>query len=175
MGGTGSFVVREMRHMLPPTVFFAVSFNVLVLTVALFSDGRFASLPTHMTATVAALLCGKAVLIADRLPFFNRYPDRPLAWNVAWKAALYVLVTLVVRLLERLLGAATADAGFAAGLAEEAAAFDWARFCAVQLWLVLLFLAYAAAGELIGQMGRERVMRMFFGPMPASGDAAGPT
>jgi len=41
--------------------------------------------------------------VADKLPFFNRYPHKPLIWNAGWKAGLYVLVALVFRLLEKLL------------------------------------------------------------------------
>jgi hypothetical protein len=33
---------------------------------------------------LAALILGKAVLIADLLPFINRYPDKPLVYNVVW-------------------------------------------------------------------------------------------
>ncbi len=166
MAKPAQFLVGEIRHMLPPTIFFLVSFNLIVLTVALLSEGGGASLASHAGASVAALLCGKAVLIADKLPFFNRYPDRPLAWNVAWKAGLYVLVTLLFRLLEAVLSAATGDYGLAGGLEREAAEFSWARFAAIQLWLVILFVAYTAFGELVGQIGRARMLAMFFGPMP---------
>ncbi|MCB1354117.1 MAG: hypothetical protein KDK03_15425 [Rhodobacteraceae bacterium] len=159
------FVVREFRHMLPPTIFFIVCFNVLVLTVALLAHGSGGELPTYAAATVAALVCGKAVLVADKLPFFNRYPHKPLIWNAGWKAGLYVLVALVFRLLEKLLAAATNDYGFAAGLHEEAAHFVWARFWVVQIWLLLLFLGYSAFRELIGELGRGRIMAMFFGPV----------
>jgi hypothetical protein len=162
---TMAFILREVRHALPPTLFFLVSFNIIVLTVALLTAGTAAPITIHASATVAALVCGKAVLVADRLPFFNRYPDRPLIWNAGWKAGLYVLVTLVFRLLERLLAAATNEYGFAAGVQEEVSHFSWPRFWAVQIWLVLLFLGYSAFRELVGELGRTRITAMFFGPL----------
>jgi hypothetical protein len=163
------FILREVRHALPPTLFFVASFNIIVLTVALLTAGTAAPVATHASATVAALVCGKAVLVADKLPFFNRYPDKPLIWNAAWKAGLYVVVSLVFRFFERLLAATTNDYGFATGLQEEAADFVWARFWAVQIWLVLLFLGYSAFRELVGELGRKRIMAMFFGPMAGPG------
>jgi hypothetical protein len=166
-------VVRELTQMLPPVVFFAISFNVLVLTVALLSQGTAASLPSHAGATVAALVCGKAVLVADMLPFFNRYPEKPLIWNAAWKAGLYVLIALCFRLLERLIAAGTGEYGLGAGVEAELAAFSWPRFWAVQIWLGILFFGYAGFRELIGVVGRERVARAFFGPVAPAGAAPG--
>ena len=158
-------LVREFYHLLPPTLFFLVSFNVIVLTVELIAPGTGPSLANHAAAIVAALVCGKAVLIADAMPFFNRYPEKPLIWNTAWKAALYIAVTLVLRLAEKLLSAATGDYGFASGLEREVAAFEWSRFWAIQLWLAILFVAYAGFGELVREIGRDRIIRMFFGPV----------
>ncbi|WP_424932194.1 hypothetical protein [Amaricoccus macauensis] len=159
------FIIREFRHVLPPTIFFVVSFNILVLSVALIARGEGGDLPTYAAATVAALICGKAVLVADKLPFFNRYPEKPLIWNAAWKAGLYVLVTILFRLAEAMLSAATGEYGFAAGMQHEVAEFSWARFWAVQLWLVLLFFGYSAFRELVDELGRERIIGMYFGPV----------
>ncbi len=168
MTASQSFVVREFKHMLPPTVFFVISFNVIALTVALLSRGHAADVSVHVAATLAGMVCGKAVLVADKLPFFNRYPEKPLIWNTAWKTALYMVVTLCFRLIEKLVAAATSDYGFSAGLEEEAAHFEWARFWAVQLWLAILFFAYSGFGEFIGAVGRDKVLRMFLGPIDRS-------
>jgi hypothetical protein len=171
---TRDFIVRELHHMLPPTVFFLISFNVIVLTIALISDGTAASLPSHAAASLAALVCGKAVLIADAMPFFNRYPEKPLIWNTAWKAALYLAVTLILRLAEKLISAATGEYGFASGVEHEVAGFEWPRFWAVQLWLAILFLAYAGFGELTRELGRTRIIQMFFGPASRQAAETGP-
>jgi hypothetical protein len=32
---------------------------------------------------IAALILGKSVLISDMLPFINRFPERPLVYNIA--------------------------------------------------------------------------------------------
>jgi hypothetical protein len=64
---------------------------------------------------VAALILGKAVLIADMLPMINRFPDRPLIYNVAWKIMIYLLVSFVVHYLERLIDFRRQTGGFVAG------------------------------------------------------------
>jgi hypothetical protein len=39
----------------------------------------------------------------------------------------------------------------------------WPRFWYVQIWLAVLFLMYSAIRELIRVLGRDRMVRMFFG------------
>ena len=38
-----------------------------------------------------------AVLIADMLPFINRFPHRPLIYNVAWKTVIYFVISAVIQ------------------------------------------------------------------------------
>ena len=158
---------HEFKKILPPTLFFMVCFNLIVLTVALMSEQRGHSLVDHATATMAGLLVGKAVLVSDMLPFFNRYPSHPLIYNTVWKALLYFAVTFLFRLAERLIGAATNEYGFSAGIAEEVGHFDWPTFWAVQLWLAILFLIYTGTREAINAIGGKRVYEMFFVTPPA--------
>ena len=44
----------------------------------------------------SALILGQAVQLWTLLPFINRYPDKPLIYNVAWKTTIYVLVSLLI-------------------------------------------------------------------------------
>jgi hypothetical protein len=167
-----STIRHELREMLPPTLFFLIAFNLLALTVTLVSETAGIDPVTHAAASIGALIVGKSVLIADHLPFVNRYPERPLIWNTVWKAAIYFMVTAAVRVAEALISAATDAYGFRAGLAHEVATIDWGRFWAVQLWLAVLFLVYTAFRELSRAVGRGRVGAMFFGPLPAPPEPA---
>ena len=135
---------------------------MLALTIALMSPDGTVSVVSHSKATLGALIVGKAVLVADKLPFFNRYPEKPLIWNTVWKTLLYIAITALFRIAEVLLSAATDDYGFAAGVAEHAEHFNWARFAAVQMWLTILFFVYTGFRELAGQVGPERMRAMFF-------------
>src|SRR6266581_2811270 len=49
-----------------------------------------------VSVAVAALILGKAVLIADMLPMINRFPNKPLIYNVAWKTLIYLLVATLI-------------------------------------------------------------------------------
>ena len=60
-----AFVIKELRELLPPMVFFAVSFNLIVLTTDLILADYRASLGNFMVATMAALVVRKSVLVAN--------------------------------------------------------------------------------------------------------------
>src|SRR5215475_3568768 len=93
---------EEMRAVLPPTIFFFMTLNIVALIRVLMLKGTGIAVTTPLQATVAALILGKAVLIADHLSLINRYPYKPLAYNVAWKTVIYILVATLIHFLERL-------------------------------------------------------------------------
>jgi hypothetical protein len=94
---------REFYEVLPPTIFFFVAFHIVVLDRILLLRQYGLSLSSVAGATVAALLVAKIVLITDKFPFVNRFPDKPLIFNVVWKTAIYVGASLVVHYLEHLI------------------------------------------------------------------------
>jgi len=93
---------EEIKALLPPTIFFFVALHLVALIRVLMLKGTRIAVSTPLQVTVAALILGKAVLVADLLPFINRYPDKPLIYNVAWKTTIYVLVAMLVHYIERL-------------------------------------------------------------------------
>lgn len=58
-------------------MFFAVSFNLIVLTNDLILADYRASFGNFMVATMAALVVGKAVLVANATPFLRRFDTAP--------------------------------------------------------------------------------------------------
>ena len=79
-----AFIIREITAALPAIVFFAVGFNLIVLTTQLILDDYEAQFAGFMVATAAALLVGKAVLVAKLLPFFRRFDN---AWFIISRSA----------------------------------------------------------------------------------------
>jgi hypothetical protein len=73
-----AFVIKELREILPPTVFFAVSFYLIVLTTDLILADYRASFGSFMVATMATLVVGKAVQVANVTPFLRRFDTAPM-------------------------------------------------------------------------------------------------
>jgi hypothetical protein len=64
----------EFFALLPPTIFFFIALHVVAFVHVLMLKGIGISPMTTVSIAVAALILGKAVLIADLLPFINRFP-----------------------------------------------------------------------------------------------------
>ena len=76
--GLLAFIIKELKEMLPPTVFFAVGFNLIVLTTNLLLADYLATFGSFIVATTTALVVGKAVLVAHTIPFLRRFDMAPL-------------------------------------------------------------------------------------------------
>ncbi len=158
-------IKEEIKALLPPTIFFFIALHLIALVRVLMLKGTGIALGTSASVTVAALILGKAVLLADLLPFINRYPDKPLAYNVAWKTTVYVLVSMLVHYLERLVEFWRKAGGFIAGNEQLLAEIVWPHFWAIQILLVVLILTYCTMRELVRVIGGEKVRQIFFGPL----------
>jgi len=163
-------IKEEIGALLPPTIFFFVALHLVALIRVLMLKGTGIALGTSTSVTVAALILGKAVLVADLLPFINRYPDKPLAYNVAWKTTVYVLVSMLVHYLERLVDFWRETGGFVLGNQKLLAEIVWPHFWAIQILLVVLILTYCTMRELVRVIGGDKVRRIFFGPLPKTRD-----
>src|SRR5947207_14837150 len=121
---------------------------------------------SSISIAVAALILGKAVLIADLLPLINRFPHKPLIYNIAWKTVIYLLLSAVIHYLERLIDFWRETGGFVTGNQKLLAEIVWPHFWAIQSILFVLIAMYCTVHELVRVIGKEKVLRIFFGPMP---------
>ena len=96
----GAFVLHEFLEMLPPTIFFFIGFNLIVLTTNLILADYSVAFGNFMLATTAALVVGKAVLVADEMPFLGRYDRAPLLLPILFKTLVYWAFVFIARLLE---------------------------------------------------------------------------
>ncbi len=163
MGKIAASLKHEIVEVIPPTIFFFVAFHVIAVTRALMLEEYGITVASFTAATIGALIVAKVILLADLLPFVNRYPDKPLIYNVAWKTLIYVLAALLVRYVEHLISFARQHDNLLEANRHLLAELVWPHFWAVQIWLVLLLFLYCAFREIIRLVGAERVRQIFFG------------
>jgi hypothetical protein len=165
--GVGARILHEAREAVPPTLFFFVGFNFIVLTTNLLLADYGAAVFNFMVATLAALVVGKAVLVANAMPYIRHYDRAPLIRPILFKTAFYAVIVFLARLLERFVHYSVVErhspADFPAYLMT---AFSWDRFAAVNLWICVLFLIYVTASEVARLFGREELWRLFFTSRP---------
>jgi len=158
---------KEFFELLPPTIFFFVALHIVAFVRVLMLKGTGISPLSTMSIAVAALILGKAVLVADMLPMINRFPHKPLIYNITWKTVIYLLISAVIHYLERLIDFWRQAGGFLAGNQRLLAEIVWPHFWAIQIILFVLIAMYCTIHELVRVFGKEKVVRIFFGPMPA--------
>src|SRR5438128_12575600 len=157
---------KEFFELLPPTIFFFVALHIVMFIRVLMLEGTGLKPSSSVSIAVASLILGKAVLIADMLPLINRFPNKPLIYNVSWKTLIYLLMSALIHYLERLIDFWRQADGFVAGNQKLLAEIVWPHFWAIQIILLVMIAMYCTMHELVRVIGREKVLRIFFGPMP---------
>jgi hypothetical protein len=161
-------IKEEFLAILPPTIFFFVALHIVAIVRSLMIRGTGITAVSSFSVTIAALILGKSVLIADMLPAINRFPRKPLAYNVLWKTLIYMLVAAVVHYLENLIDFWRKAGGLVAGNKQLLAEIVWPHFLAVEVVLLVLILNYVTIRELVRVIGAANLKRMFFGPIPTT-------
>ena len=160
--GLLAFIIKQFREVLPPTLFFAIGFNLIVLTTQLFLADYLIHFADFMLVTLSALVVGKSVLVANALPFFRRFDTAPIVQPVLFKTIIYCAVVFVVRFFEKL-GKYWFAGGTFSGIPEYVEThFSWNRFVAIQIWIFILFLIYTLGAELNSLFGNGELLKILF-------------
>jgi hypothetical protein len=135
MSSTSAKIKEEIYALIPPMIFFFIALNIIALIRALMLKGTGIAPSTPLAIALAALILAKAVLLADLMPVINRYPQKPLIYNVLWKTLLYSLERIV-----------------------------WAHFWAIEIIIVVLVFNYCLLTEVSSAMGPKKLWQMVLGP-----------
>jgi len=155
-----SFLKKEFFSVLPPVIYFFVSFNIIGITTSILLKEYSASATLHLTPTINALIIGKVVLVVDEIKYVRWFDSKPLAYPVFFRSVIYTLCIFLFIVLEHW------------ALSEE---IHWLRTAISQFWIFVLFLVYFAFKGLIVAFGLSRrdLLRVFFRERPAGDAPAG--
>ncbi len=160
-------ILKTLKHeillVIPPTVFFFITFCLLIATQRLIDREYGIPLTGFGNAAIGALIVAKVVLVVDNFRFVNRFPDKPLIYNVVWKTGIYLVVTLLVRYVEHLVPFLSQFGNFAEANGHLWEEVVWPHFWLIEMWLIVLFFVYCSLRELIRVIGRQEFAAMFLG------------
>jgi len=164
----GGFFLHEFREMLPPTIFFFIGFNLIVLTTNLILADYSVAFGNFMLATAAALVVGKSVLVANAMAVLRRYDRGPVIEPILFKTVFYWAIVFIARLLEHFIRFWLIEHNpISEFWPHMAATFSWHRFAAIQIWILVLFLIYVTASELNHLFGDGELRRILFTHRPS--------
>jgi hypothetical protein len=149
----------------PPNYLFFIAFMLITVTQRLILREYGVPLTGFAAAIIGALLVGKVVLLTDKLAFVDKFPNpkHPLIYNIVWKSSIYFIATLLFRYVEHLIPLLREHEDFMIANQHLLTEIIWAHFWLIQMWLVVLFFLYCTIRELVRAIGREEIMRLFFG------------
>ncbi len=150
-------------EILPPMIFFFIAFSLILATKRLMLSEYGIPWTGFGEAVIGALLVGKVVLIVDKLPFVNRFPEKPLIYNTLWKSLIYFLSALLIHYLMQVIPLLIKHESLMEASKHLFDGIVWSRFWLIQMWLTVLFIIYCAMRELIRVVGRDKFVHMFFG------------
>jgi len=164
----GGRLLREVREAVLATLYFFIGFHLIVLTTNLLVAEYLVAVSNFMLVTIGALVVGKAVLVANKLPLIRHYDRYPMIWPILFKTGIYWVVVCLVRLLERLVDFSVVGRSplseFPSYLI---ATFSWHRFVAISIWILVLFLIYVTATEFSHLFGSGEISRLLFRRRPS--------
>lgn len=153
---------------MPPTIFFFVGFNFIVLTTNLLVSAYAVAVSNFMLATLSALVVGKAVITANAIPFLKLFDRAPLIQPILFKTAVYWVAVFFARLAERFLHFSVIEGNQPGDFATHlVSSFSWHRFIAISLWILVLFLIYVTAAEFGQLFGPAEMRRLLFAHRPS--------
>ena len=162
MSTLGQKVKHELDELIPVTLFFFAAFQLLALTDALILKQYGIRVSIFVTATIGALVAAKVVVITDHFALINRFPEKPLIYNVVWKTLVYFAGWLLIRYAEHAIHFWRATGSFSEANRRLFSEIVWPHFWGVQLWMFILLLGFCAFRELVRAQGRERMLALFF-------------
>jgi hypothetical protein len=162
MGKIGAVVVKEIREALPATLFFLFLFHMLALTRAVsLNDYSFAAVRA-VSATVAALIVAKAILVVEALPLSVLHARR--RWvAVLSKTLLYGIVVLIFKVVEEAIPLISKHAGLISAMDAMLRDVSWPLFIVSALWVAGGLLLYCVAAEMVAVVGPRAVREIFLG------------
>jgi len=156
----GAFVMAKSVKVLPTIIFFAIGFNLVVFSTNLILSDHFLQFGSFIVATLASLVVGMAVLVAETMPFFRRFESAPLILPVLFKTCVYTLLVFIARLIGAYIHYMINERrliGFLSFMYEQFSSVGtpstphlpgWHRFAFIQLWIFVMFSIYTTGAEL---------------------------
>jgi hypothetical protein len=158
----GGEIRKDILKILPAFLFFFFMFHILAVTRALMLKEYGIQAHVPAVAFLGALIISKAIFIAEKIPFLNICPGRPLIITVLLKTVTFNGVTFLFRFIEELSRQTLKHGGFSPALEQLKTDVVWPVFWSSEIWVTVLLFFYCAAVELIRAVGAEKTKAIFF-------------
>lgn len=153
---------HELKGATVPIVYFFVMFHLVSFTNALLLESYEITPGRAALATIGALVAGKAIIVANKMPFLNIFSHKPLVFGVMWRSLVYGVFVALFFASEQVISSLV-EGGGVAGALEQAKNVSLRHVAANGIWLSLCMLLYNAFAELDRMLGKGALRKAFLG------------
>lgn len=156
-------VHKKMVHVIPAIIYFFIAFSLINLTLGLMLGLKHYELFPYFKIALLAIVVGKLLLIIDCLPFINRFPNKPLIYNIVWRMIIYNIAAILFRTSDLFFRLLYDIHGFTDVVQQIEIHVLKTTFWAAQMWIFMVFLGYIIFTEFARALGSKKMKEMLFG------------
>ncbi|MEY4668400.1 MAG: hypothetical protein RL518_1099 [Pseudomonadota bacterium] len=161
---------RELRQIVNPVIFLFCMFEIVALTNWLLLES-YSITPTHtFFAVIGALLGGKAIFVANQLPFLRIVQGKPVLLSVLWRSFVYALFCALFLAMEHVASGLLRHEEPLRSLGLLTSRLSLAHIAANAIWLFIALMLYNSYVEIDRHLGVGTLRRIFL--TPAKGERA---
>lgn len=156
-----SALARDLREVAYPVVFLFCMFELVALTNALLLES-YKMTPTHsLFAAVGALIGGKAILVANKIPALHLFESQAVIVTVLWRSFLYAIFCALFLCSEHIITGAFREEGPITSLEHLTQQLSWDHVAANVIWLFVSLMLYNSYVEVDRHLGKGTLRRVF--------------
>lgn len=159
-------LIHELREVVNPVIFLFCMFELVAITNWLLLES-YSITPAHTVfAAVGALIGGKAILIANKLPYLHIFQGWPVLISVLWRSFVYAVFCVLFLCVEHILTGLWAHEGPLVSLGALSSRLPIAHVAANAIWLFVALMLYNSYVEVDRHLGAGTLRRIFLGSAP---------
>jgi len=157
-------IKEEIITIIPTLIYFCIAFNLIYFTNGIALPSGTVRNFNYLTVTLFSLVVGKVLIVVNYFSFINAFPNKPLIYNITWQFCIYTFCVVLAWSIEELIELSIRYDNIHDAYQQLKDDFISPLFWSTIVWLILVFLIYIIFNEFVRAIGKEKVLRMVFGP-----------
>lgn len=153
---------KEFLELLPPFIFFAFVFHIMMLVESLMAKASGFSYSATTTALIGAVLVSKSILIVDALPMLKFKEGKKIIYPMTWRVFFYIIIVVIFQFIEELIPLFSESDSFSDAVTLLFTKIKWDHFWAVHIVLFLFLVIYTMVNAVIDILGAKKFLAIFF-------------
>jgi hypothetical protein len=159
-------LANDLREIVKPVIFLFCMFQLVALTNWLLLES-YSITPTHTVfAAVGALFGGKAILVANKLPYLHIFQGRPVLISVVWRSVIYAFFCALFLCSEHIVSGLLHHEGPLTSLETLTSQVSLPHTAANAIWLFVSLMLYNSYVEVDRHLGAGTLRHIFLGTIP---------